>query len=98
MRRWVNVWTDEKISEIMCSLMHGMACIICLKCSKPFPVPFITAYEGVDVQIHILFVLTSEQYAISDQHYVLLYLLTSVCSTALSLYWRIYAQLRLIHL
>jgi hypothetical protein len=88
----------KKISESMCSLMHGMACVICFKLSKPFLVPFITAYEGVDVQIHIFFVLTSTQYAISGQHYVLLHLLTSVYSTVLSLSWRIYAQLRLIHL
>ena len=52
--------------------MHGMVCIICFELSKPFRVPFITAYEGVDVQIHFLFVLTSAQYAITGQLYVLL--------------------------
>jgi len=52
--------------------MHGMVCIICFQLSKPFPVPFIMTYKGVDVQIHILFVLTSTKYAISCPHYVLL--------------------------
>jgi len=37
MHRWANVWTDEKISGSMCSLMHGMVCIICFQLTKPFP-------------------------------------------------------------